>query len=85
MSSDKYRKALSQLVFNDQVYGIEQTLYETQSFRVFELSQEMELQGRKEKYLALTSCSQLYSIDALAGPKQLLTECHGAAKVVCCS
>lgn len=67
------------IAFAGRTLKVSQKLYETRDFCVYELSHEVELAGQKEKYLALTCSNQLFSIDVLAGPKELLTHNHGSA------
>jgi len=75
------REAVKSLVFNGQQYRIEQVVYETNEYMVYELAESIALNGKEESYLALNSDFELYSIDVYAAPKQFLTTCHGQAWV----
>jgi len=81
MSSEYSNGTLCLINYAGQNYRVEQTLYETSEFCVYEMSEEIELNGQNEKYLAVTRHDQLFSIDVLAGPKELLTRHHGPAIV----
>lgn len=82
MSAQPNTNQMKLLVFNNQVYAIEQMLFETDEFCVVELCQTLRLHSKEERYLAITHNAQLYTIDPLAGPSKLLHYCHGSARIV---
>lgn len=82
MSARAKTNQIKLLVFSSQIYAIEQVVFETEEFCVIELCQTLELNGREERYLAVTKNAQLFTIDALAGPNKLLIHCHGSARII---
>ncbi|MBB1488808.1 hypothetical protein [Oceanospirillum sediminis] len=74
--------AVRVIAFHDQIFQVEQILFQVREFRVFELKDKACLSSRSMKYLAVTKDNQLYSIDILNGPKNLLAEHLGKARVM---
>lgn len=82
MSARAKTNQIKLLVFNSQIYAIEQIVFEADEFCVVELGQVLKLNGREERYLAVTKNAQLFTIDALAAPNKLLIHCHGSARII---
>lgn len=73
------KKTIISIVFNGHKYRVEQIAYEADDFIVYELANGVELEGKEEKYLAVTEAAQLFSIDVYAAPRDFLTTHHGQA------
>ncbi|MAC47024.1 MAG: hypothetical protein CMI12_09235 [Oceanospirillum sp.] len=82
MSAQPRTDQVKLLVFERQIYAIEQIVFEADEFCVVELGQTLQLNGREERYLAVTKNAQLFTIDALAAPNKLLIHCHGCARII---
>lgn len=78
---DQSREVVQVVVFQGQFLPVESVLLRAKEFSVFELTKHIELDGKKVKRLAVTTDEKLYSIDAFAGRQNLLTVCHGSARV----
>lgn len=78
---DQSREAVRVIVFQGKFLPVESVLLRAKEFSVFELTKYIELDGKKVKRLAVTTDEKLYSIDAFAGRQNLLTVCHGSAKI----
>lgn len=75
------RKAVMSIAFKGSMHKVEQIAYETDDFVVYELQDHIRLDGKDEKYLAVTQQASLYTIDVFAGSKGLLTNCHGSVSI----
>ncbi|MBB1486331.1 hypothetical protein [Oceanospirillum sediminis] len=62
---------------DDNHYPVEQVLFKTKEYSVFELSEKVWLAGRKLKRLAITHDHQVFSINVLAGPRDFLADYLG--------
>lgn len=82
MSAQTRTDQVKLLVFERQIYAIEQIVFEADEFCVVELCQTLKLNGREERYLAVTKNAQLFTIDALAAPNKLLIHCYGSAHII---
>lgn len=60
---------------------VEQVLFKTKEFSVFELKEKVSLSGLTLKRLAVTRDHKVFSINVLAGPLNLLAECLGDGTV----
>jgi len=75
------REARRVVTVDDNHYPVEQVLFKTKEYSVFELSEKVLLAGRNLKRLAITHDHQVFSINVLAGPRDLLADHLGEGYV----
>lgn len=70
------------LQYQGQLYRIHSTVFRTDDFTIYELSDEIHLNG-PVRFLALTRNQLIYSVGVLECPDQdMLMECYGKGRII---